>query len=199
MSNTLSKIVIFAAGAAIGSAVTWHLLKTKYEQLAQEEIDSVLETFSNREEPVEKESADDEEEPRIKPVAPNEKPDIREYAAMLQRSGYVNYSDGPVFEEMEVDDVVEPYVISPDEFGEIEGYEGISLTYYADGYLTDDMDELVEDVEGTVGYKSLDHIGDYEDDAVHVRNDRLKADYEILFDMRKFADIRGSRPYPTED
>ena len=34
--STLSNIVIFAVGAAIGSAVTWKLLKTKYEQIAQE-------------------------------------------------------------------------------------------------------------------------------------------------------------------
>jgi hypothetical protein len=113
--------------------------------------------------------------------------------------GYTNYSNGAEYVEREVDDVIKPYVISPDEFGEIDGYAEITLTYYADGYLTDDQDELVEDVDGTVGYKSLEHFGDYEDDAVHVRNDNLKADYEILLDVRDYADIRNSRPYPTED
>ena len=38
-------VLIFAAGAAIGSAVTWKLIKTKYEQIANEEIESVKEFF----------------------------------------------------------------------------------------------------------------------------------------------------------
>lgn len=193
MKDTLSKIVIFAAGAAIGSAVTWKIIKTKYERLAQEEIDSVIATFRG----IEPMDEEDIGEVCAEPV--DETPDIREYAAALQHMGYTNYSNGAEYVEREVDDVVKPYVISPDEFGEIDGYAEITLTYYADGYLTDDQDELVEDVDGTVGYKSLEHFGDYEDDAVHVRNDNLKADYEILLDVRDYADIVNCRPYPTED
>ena len=45
MKDTLNNVLIFAVGAAIGSAVTWKLLKTKYERIAQEEIDSVKEVF----------------------------------------------------------------------------------------------------------------------------------------------------------
>lgn len=33
------------------------------------------------------------------------------------------------------------YVISPEEFGEFDDYEQISLTYYADHILADDMDD----------------------------------------------------------
>ena len=36
----LNKILIFSVGAAIGSVITWKLVKTKYERIAQEEIDS---------------------------------------------------------------------------------------------------------------------------------------------------------------
>ena len=36
-------VLVFAAGAAIGSAVTWKVVKTKYERFAQEEIESVKE------------------------------------------------------------------------------------------------------------------------------------------------------------
>lgn len=43
--NTLVKAVIFVAGAAIGSAVTWKCVKTKYEQIAKDEIDSVKEEY----------------------------------------------------------------------------------------------------------------------------------------------------------
>ena len=50
MNSTLSKVLIFAAGAAIGSAVTWKLIKEKYERIAQEEIDSVKEVFKSQNE-----------------------------------------------------------------------------------------------------------------------------------------------------
>lgn len=45
--DTLCKFFLFAAGAAIGSVVTWKLVKTKYEQIAQEEIDSVKDEYAS--------------------------------------------------------------------------------------------------------------------------------------------------------
>ena len=90
-----------------------------------------------------------------------------------------------------------PYIITPDEFGEFDDYETISLTYYADGVLTDDMDEPIEDVDGLVGVDSLSHFGEYEDDSVFVRNDRMKADYEILSDLRNYSDIKEQNDYDT--
>ena len=188
---TLNNIFIFAVGAAIGSAVTWKLLKTKYEQIAQEEIDSVKEVFSRKaEEDTEEDTDEEPEEPR-RSVA--EKPSLAECAARVKDLGYVNYSNykeekKEVTESMA--DVDRPYVISPDEFGEFDDYEQISLTLYADGVLTDDYDEPLEDVEGTVGEDSLTHFGEYEDDSVFVRNDRLKADYEILKDLSNYSDIK---------
>ena len=188
---TLNNIFIFAVGAAIGSAVTWKLLKTKYEQIAQEEIDSVKEVFSrNAEEDTEEDTDEEPDEPRR---SVTEKPSLAECAARVKDLGYVNYSNykeekKEVTESMA--DVDRPYVISPDEFGEFDDYEQISLTLYADGVLTDDYDEPLEDVEGTVGEDSLTHFGEYEDDSVFVRNDRLKADYEILKDLSNYSDIK---------
>lgn len=45
--SALCKILMFAVGAAVGSAVTWKFVKTKYEQIAQEEIDSVKDEYAN--------------------------------------------------------------------------------------------------------------------------------------------------------
>ena len=53
MNRNLLTSLAFVAGAAAGSAITWKLLKTKYEKIAQEEIDSVKEVFSRRAETVE--------------------------------------------------------------------------------------------------------------------------------------------------
>ena len=92
-----------------------------------------------------------------------------------------------------------PYIISPEEFGAFDDYETISLTYYEDQILADDDDELVDDIEDIVGFDSLTHFGEYEDDSVFVRNDRLKCDYEILMDHRKYSDVIKKKPYQVED
>ena len=39
-------LLAFIAGAGIGSVCTWQLLKRKYEQIAQEEIDSVKAAYA---------------------------------------------------------------------------------------------------------------------------------------------------------
>ena len=49
MSNKSLFSLAFIIGTVTGSIVTWYLLKDKYEALAQEEIDSVKEVFSRRE------------------------------------------------------------------------------------------------------------------------------------------------------
>ena len=43
--DMLIKAFIFTAGAAIGSVVTWKVIKTKYEQISNEEIESVREEY----------------------------------------------------------------------------------------------------------------------------------------------------------
>ena len=46
--DLLIKGMIFLAGGAIGSVVTWKLVKTKYEKFANEEIDSMREYYYNK-------------------------------------------------------------------------------------------------------------------------------------------------------
>ena len=189
MNSTWNKFIWFTVGAAVGSAVTWKFLKTKYERLAQEEIDSVKEVFSrihadtpNNESPVGVTTESTE------PTSSN----IREYAAKLSEQGYTNYSDVEVSAkggDPIMNDGERPYVIPPDEFGTIDDYDTISLTYYADGVVADDLDYRVENVDEVIGLESLCRFGEFEDDAVFVRNDELKSDYEILRDTRRYEDV----------
>ena len=83
-------------------------------------------------------------------------------------------------------------------FGENEDYERISLTYYADQVLVDENDEMIEDVEEMVGFESLNHFGEYEDDSVFVRNDAKKCDYEILLDQKLYSDVIDEMPHQME-
>lgn len=191
--------VMFVLGAAVGSVVTWQYTRKKYEQIAQEEIDSVKEIFSRRESATDVEIISPEPQ-TAKMGKPEEKPDITEYAARLERDGYTNYSNVSAEQKKEEQETMEikPYVISPEEFGEFEDYERISLSYYADQVLADEDDEKVDDVDNVVGLESLTHFGEFEDDSVFVRNDRLKCDYEILLDQRTYSDVMKQRPHQME-
>lgn len=177
MHNGIKYICTFSLGAAIGSAVTWFLVKTKYERLAEEDARSIREEFLKMYgEPTEDSNADDTE-------FIIEDSDVEEYEAL---AGHYNKDS----EKGGSDSMItnNPCVILPREFEEIDDYETISLNYYADGVLADDMDEIVEDVENTVG-DFKDHFGEYENDTVYVRNDRLKCYYEICADDRNYYDV----------
>lgn len=206
MNSTLKGVLIFVVGAAAGSLATWKLIEKKYKDIAQEEIDSVKDTFSKMkkneypdkledypdfEEFDDSDDSDDvEEEPKPEQkIDRNNKPDIVEYAKILSETGYTNYAERQDKKEKKGVEPVEderPYVISPDEFGEKDGYENVTLTYYADGVLTDYFDNVISNVDEVVGFDSLDHFGEYEDDVVFVRNEKMETDYEILRDLRDF-------------
>ena len=56
MKSKFINVLMFAVGAAIGSAVTWKVLKTKYDATIQAEIDAIKEGFAevygSNEEPI---------------------------------------------------------------------------------------------------------------------------------------------------
>lgn len=199
MSKTC--FVMFVVGAAAGSAATWLYAKKYYERIAQEEIDSVKAVFSERKPDTVVKNNNVQEENQHKADIAKLKPDLVNYAAKLQEEGYTNYTkhSEKIIEEKDVAMPNKPYIISPEEFGESGNYTQISLTYYSDGVLADDEDEIIEDIDDTVGEDFADHFGDYEDDSVFVRNDRLKCDYEILRDNRSYSDVTGRYPGQMED
>ena len=200
----------FVTGLVIGSVVTYVVVKDKFEKIAQEEIDSVKEVFGRR---VEKET-----DKKVEKIAKKEVEKIRkeynEYNNLTKN--YTSYSknkteesiedveyeevcendeDGVELDEIErASDYDRPYIIEPQEFGALDGYSLITLYHYSDNVLADDCDELVEDLDDVVGEDYASHFGEYEDDCVYVRNDRLKADYEICRDLRKYSDVVWCSP-----
>ena len=193
MNSKVAFILGTIIGAGIGVAGTYSYFKDKYEKLAEEDFNS-RRVFDE-------DKKDESEEPVAEKTADSrtvDKPSIAEYAARLQKEGYVNYSDMQDKKQKQEIAVDRPYVIQPSDFGEFDDYEKISLTYTADGVLLDDMNEIVDDIEETVGEDSLEHFGEYEDDSVYVRNDAKKCDYEILLDQRNYQEILETHPQRTE-
>ena len=203
-------LIAFLIGTGLGVAGgifgTKEYFRTKYKTLADEEIASVVEKFSGKSK---KTSPDEDSEKEKMAEFARNKPDINEYAKKLSKEGYTDYSkleasDEPSTNFVPIDDSQDenpfdrPYVITPDNFGEFYDYTKISLTFFSDHVLTDENFEMVDDIDAIVGVESLNHFGEYEDDSVFVRNDRLKADYEILLDQRKYSDVLKSKPYLAE-
>lgn len=188
MKDYVTKIIIFLSGVAAGAVISWKYLESKYKKIAQEEIDSVKEVYSNRE----KKQKEEKKIEHFEAIAEKQKAreeDMEEAKSIISESGYdIEHSD--IYQQVKEGKYMadRPYVIPPEEFGENPYYDAISLNYYADGILTDDTDEPIEDIDGLIGEDSLTHFGEYEDDSVFVRDDDAQVDYEILLDQRRYAD-----------
>ena len=83
----------------------------------------------------------------------------------------------------------EPYIIDPSEFGNNGNYATQTCTYFADGVLVDDVDEVIEDPEKLVGNLHVDIFRDFDATSVYVRNDWMKMDFEILKDDWFWSDF----------
>lgn len=200
MNNTVRDVLIFAAGAVVGATVATKLIQKRYEEYEDyEEYD---------EEYIEEDIIDEPQE------SPYRKPNLETAAKQLREQGFIDYTSmyrpgepEDIIDEEEVDALViepdetdipvltaekpdRPYVISPEEFGDLPDYDVITLTYYeGDCILADELDDVIDDVDTIVGFDAFNHFGDYEDDSVHIRNDALKCDYEILLDIRSYLDV----------
>ena len=184
----MKQLIAFVAGAALGPLATWIFVKKKYEQIAQEEIDSVKEVYSKKKIRENNELDETNSDEDISSDEIEEK--TEEYVDIIKTAGYSKYSD---ISKPTRRDPERPYVIRPEEFGDVDGYEMISLTHYSDGVLADDDDEKMADdeVDEVVGADYAKHFGEYEDDSVFIRNDKLKCDYEILLDQRKYSELHN--------
>lgn len=203
--NKLGTVIAFLAGTAIGGMAAWRVANERYAKISEEDILSVKEAFRNREQKLKDEieelksklevteCLEEEEKVPSTILSTNEhqdKGDINEYVRMVNRTKYAHTS----VPQKEDHSVEAPYVISPKEFGEMDGYTQISLTYFEDDdILSDENGVIIDDPEEIVG-DALNHFGDYEEDSVFVRSDPKRCDYEILKDLRSYAEFRSTLP-----
>ena len=170
-TGLLSELIIFTAGAIVGSAVTYVLVKRKYDSVGF----------------VEEGCAEKEPEPTEKTGSPKSTLSKKEETErdMIQYNKIVKDYSGKE-EEKNVD---EPYMITAEDFAELDDYNTVSLYYYADGVLADEDDNIIDDIEDTVGEAALGRMfDDVHIDSLYVRNDVRKTDYEILRDLDNFSD-----------
>lgn len=215
MNKKLFNVLLFTAGAATGSAVTWYVVKTKYERILQEEIASVKETWAYMSQKESDEEFDDvneysetvyDEEECVDECVDeiefdeNDMIDYSQIASKYKTSGESTEDggEGGVGDE-EVPYINGPVVILPEDFGNGDyNHDLYCLTYYSDGVLANDWWEVI-DIDETIGRESLEHFGDYAADMLYVRNERTQTDYEIARDDRSYADMVKNDPLKSVD
>ena len=209
MSNTiLYAALAFVGGAAVGGFVGYKFAEKKFSAMADEEIKSVKERFTIPIEVKKKEEKNPgtENSEEVSKKALN-KPSLVEYTKRLKEATYVNYSDKeeenkPAKYPWESSDKFSkdgPYVVSPNEYGEEDDYDESDLILYADGILADKDDNIIENVDEVLGKGTLEHMGEYEEDALHVCNPVKKIYYEILADERSYEKATKKKPHPIDD
>ena len=179
----------FAAGLVVGAVAGIYLAKDKIMADAKQEIEEVREYYKSK-----KESK--KEEVKEEQVEEQPKEEKEEYKEIV--NNYVNYNkiEQPKVQTMLED---EPYIIDVDEFGMNEEYDTMCLTYFADGVLVDDSDEVVEDPDVVVGLDNLKIFEEFGASAVYVRNEVWKTDFEILKDDWNWADLQETEKKMYEE
>ena len=188
-------------GAALGSVVTWRVVKERYDSYAKAEIEEVRQFYKNKlnNERQKKAKKVEVEEDTPKPVK-NSKDKIV-YEKMAANYGDIEQTDplpqrNTVEEAMAIFNVSEDdpriierrtsmvYIISADEFSEeMPHYDKTTITYWdGDKTLADEQELPIPGVRETVGYHALDNFGWFSNDpnVVYVRNERFSLDLEVV-------------------
>lgn len=192
-------LLIFAAGLAVGAVAGAVIVKNKVLADAKAEIDEVRKYYRESrgvvEEVEEKEEVKEVEkkEYELKDIQVKDEP----------KTGLTNYSQitkmymsKDEFQSPMYDD---PFVIDPSEFGENPEYDTETLTYFADGVLVDDVDDVIEEPDIVVGLENLKIFEEFGATTVYVRNDIYKTDYEIIRDDWNYSDLKEPVEPPVKE
>lgn len=183
--NGIKYALIFMAGAVLGAVSAVAMVKEKYESLAQIEIESIRRYYKDKLQKQEEKKEEKVEEPasevkEYEDITNNYKGDI------VGDKPFVKKEDGEVIDPYDT-----PYIISVEEFGEEIEYDTMTLTYFEDKVLVDDVDDVIEDVDTVVGLENLKIFEEFPGcTTIYVRNDIWKTDFEIIKDDWKWSDFQ---------
>lgn len=190
-------LLIFAAGLAVGAVAGAVLVKNKVLADAKAEIDEVREYYresrGQKDEHVEEVKEVEKKEYELKDIQIKDEP----------KTGITNYSQITKMymskDEFQTPMYDDPFVIDPSEFGENPEYDTETLTYFADGVLVDDVDDVIEEPDIVVGLENLKIFEEFGATTVYVRNDIYKTDYEIIRDDWNYSDLKEPVEPPVKE
>ena len=190
-------LLIFAAGLAVGAVAGAVIVKNKVLADAKAEIDEVREYYresrGQKDEHVEEVKEVEKKEYELKDIQVKDEP----------KTGLTNYSQITKMymskDEYQTPMYDDPFVIDPSEFGENPEYDTETLTYFADGVLVDDVDDVIEEPDIVVGLENLKVFEEFGATTVYVRNDIYKTDYEIIRDDWNYSDLKEPVEPPVKE
>lgn len=194
-------LLIFAAGLAVGAVAGAVLVKNKVLADAKAEVEEVRKYYRESRGVVEEVEVEEKEEVKEVEKKEYELKDIQ--VKDEPKTGLTNYSQitkmymsKDEFQSPMYDD---PFVIDPSEFGENPEYDTETLTYFADGVLVDDVDDVIEEPDIVVGLENLKIFEEFGATTVYVRNDIYKTDYEIIRDDWNYSDLKEPVEPPVKE
>lgn len=181
MNRNLERILIFLAGGIAGSLAMYKLINVRYAELTDKEINSVKEMYKIKLEELEekktyKDILEDNEYVKKDIESTNKLKETLEETDEITKETLLSINEDV---STSLEEYKDPYVITPDQYGENPDYEMTSLTLYSDGVLCDENDEEITDIENLLG-NTLETFDIFDDDSLFVRNDSRKQDYEII-------------------
>ena len=204
----------FFIGAGVGYLVARKLLEKQYEKQAASDIKEMREYYEKKSRVSDQKPPMEEiikergyatevhlsEEITLVEATPQGIADVvREQQAIYETQDHSDEIDAWSYEdEIPKRSPDSPYIIHSAEFRENEpDHEQATFTFYEQDEVVCDMrDEIVDDIDNTVGIENLKRFGHGSLDAqmVYVRNERLRLDFEIVTDPRSYSgDIQGLR------
>ena len=195
-------LLIFAAGLAVGAVAGAVIVKNKVLADAKAEIEEVRKYYRESRGVVEEvEEVEEKEEVKKKKKKEYELKDIQ--VKDKPKTGLTNYSQITKMymskDEFQTPMYDDPFVIDPSEFGENPEYDTETLTYFADGVLVDDVDDVIEEPDIVVGLENLKVFEEFGATTVYVRNDIYKTDYEIIRDDWNYSDLKEPVEPPVKE
>ena len=192
-------LLIFAAGLAVGAVAGAVLVKNKVLADAKAEVEEVRKYYRESrgvvEEVEEKEEVKEVEkkEYELKDIQVKDEPKtgLTNYNQIAKMYTSKNEFQTPMYDD--------PFVIDPSEFGENPEYDTETLTYFADGVLVDDVDDVIEEPDIVVGLENLKVFEEFGATTVYVRNDIYKTDYEIIRDDWNYSDLKEPVEPPVKE
>ena len=194
-------LLIFAAGLAVGAVAGAVIVKNKVLADAKAEVEEVREYYRSARGKVNRENVEETEEVKEVEKKEYELKDIQ--IKDEPKTGITNYSQITKMyiskDEFQTPMYDDPFVIDPSEFGENPEYDTETLTYFADGVLVDDVDDVIEEPDIVVGLENLKVFEEFGATTVYVRNDIYKTDYEIIRDDWNYSDLKEPVEPPIKE
>jgi len=200
-------IVSLAAGSAAGYFIALKILEKKYEGRLQEEVESTKKFYAK----LYKKDEFQTPESTMKEIAPgaaeaaaaliNYQGRSQAFQVVDTRTEFVEEVLSNIFSDTTTEEISDkekqnrteeaPYILTKDEFMENDSeYTQSTVTYFAgDKVLIDSREDMIEEVDMTVGEGNLERFGHGSGDpnVLYVRNDRLELEFEILLSRGKYS------------